>query len=307
MEEQYNSPFLARWLADELSEEELREFQQTDAYKQYIEIIEALDTAEFSDYDMNTNYAATLEKVKSEKAKQDKAIPNKKNYIRLVYAMAATLVIYFGYTFFLQETRFTTELAEAKTFELPDGSTVSLNSGSMLQFKTFNWKNKRKLNLEGEAFFKVKSGEPFSVHTKSAVVRVLGTAFKVNSRDNLYEVTCFDGDVEVVTKGQDTTVLTKGKALMVQDGKLRLFNTDRDQPDWLQNESSFNNVHILEVINELERQFDLKIEGKENLKSAYYSGRFKHNDVQSAVKVVFETMNIPYIFNNQKKLIIKEY
>jgi ferric-dicitrate binding protein FerR (iron transport regulator) len=84
---------------------------------------------------------------------------------------------------------------------LPDGSTVWLNAGSKLEYdKTFG-NTLREVHLSGEAYFDVvkNSGKPFIVNTKSAKVKVLGTAFNVRSypEDNKIETSLIHGSVEV--------------------------------------------------------------------------------------------------------------
>ena len=61
--------------------------------------------------------------------------------------------------------RFKTELGERKKVSLPDGSTVILNSGSIISYaSSFNQKD-RKIQLSGDAFFKVAKNpsKPFIV------------------------------------------------------------------------------------------------------------------------------------------------
>ena len=72
-------------------------------------------------------------------------------------------------------------------------------------------------------------------------------------------------------------------------------------------ESDFNEIHVLEVVEELERQFAIQIIGKENLKEAYFSGRFKHDNFSKAVETVFSTMDIPYALDKNGNLTIKKY
>lgn len=73
--------------------------------------------------------------------------------------------------------------------ELPDGSTVELNSGSTLAYprRFAAWPglsdDRRVVRLEGEAFFEVvRSDRPFVVETFNARVEVLGTRFNVRAR-----------------------------------------------------------------------------------------------------------------------------
>ncbi len=66
---------------------------------------------------------------------------------------------------------------------LPDGSTVFLNGHSRLTFPGRFSAKTRVVNLQGEAFFKIKKNKrrPFIVKTKSARIEVLGTSFNVNA------------------------------------------------------------------------------------------------------------------------------
>jgi len=75
-------------------------------------------------------------------------------------------------------------------FELPDGTTVYLNSGSKLIFPTHFNNNTRKVELVGEAFFEVtpNPAQPFIVKTSEINVKVLGTAFNLQAYPESKEV-----------------------------------------------------------------------------------------------------------------------
>ncbi|MDX1638501.1 MAG: FecR domain-containing protein [Balneolaceae bacterium] len=95
-----------------------------------------------------------------------------------------------------------TAKGERATMEFSDGSRVTLNSMSTLQFpKVFD--GERVVYLDGEAFFRVTHWEdlPFIVHSGEVSVRVLGTELNVNAyRDDprgTVEVVVSDGKVAV--------------------------------------------------------------------------------------------------------------
>ena len=76
-----------------------------------------------------------------------------------------------------------------RVVELPDQSRVTLNSGSEIRFarRFESWPliatNRRRVQLQGEAFFEVTKGEKaFVVESYNAHVRVLGTSFNVWAR-----------------------------------------------------------------------------------------------------------------------------
>ena len=104
---------------------------------------------------------------------------------------------------------------------LSDGTSVTLNQNSRLEYpKTFNGAT-REVVLYGEAFFDVHhdSSRPFMVHTANLVVRVLGTAFNIKSydMDEKIAVTVSRGKVQVQRKSNQKILgmLTAGEQLLV--------------------------------------------------------------------------------------------
>ena len=304
MEHQNDDTYLAKWLAGEMSENELQLFKKSSAYKDYKFLVDVVDKLETPDYNQQKNYTATLNKIAEQ---QKKPVVKVKTLIpNWAYAVAASVVLFLGYSFFFQETTYNAELAEQTKFELPDGSEVLLNAGSEITFNTFNWKKNRSLNLTGEAYFKVEKGSKFTVITKEGLVTVLGTQFTVNSRKGFYNVSCFEGKVKV-TSGLVNHVLTQGKAISIQYKIAIPYTFIEKTPSWTTQESSFNNVLISHVVTELERQYNITISGKENLQIAYFSGRFSHTNLQQALTTIFDTMEIPYTFDANSNVRIQKY
>ena len=307
MEQLYDGTFLAKWLDGTLSKEELRKFEANPDYKKYLDIAETSSLADFPEFNIDANFKATWEKIELEKTKT-LVSKHKFKISKWVYTVAASLLLFLGYTLFFKTTTYTTQLAEQIEFVLPDNSKVHLNADSKIEYKSLNWNKDRALTLDGEAYFDVEKGSSFSVNTSNGNVIVLGTRFTVNSRDNYYNVICYEGTVKVVVEGHEPILLTKGDAFSLQNGikQNNYINID-NSPNWLNNESSFNIVNILEVIKELERQYNIEIEGKEHLKSVYFTGRFIHNDLNVALRTVFETLDIPYVLKTDGNVIIKKH
>ncbi|WP_299551758.1 FecR family protein [Seonamhaeicola sp.] len=304
MEEQFDDTFLARWLANELSEKELESFKGSEAYKEYSEIIDSLDNAEFPSYDLNYNFEATLKKIEKSKNQNH---GTRRLILNWSYGIAAALVLCFGYFLFFDYSNFKTNATEQMAFILPDSSKVNLNAGSKISFKSFNWEKNRTLKLQGEAFFEVKKGASFTVNTKEGQVVVLGTKFTVNSRDSLYSVSCFEGKVEVLIENKTPIILNKGDAVTLQKDTLEASNFNKTSPVWLEDKSSFTKISIFEVVSELERQFGVSIQGKSNLRPAYFSGQFSHNSLEKALKTIFTAMDIPYEFKDKNSIYILPY
>ena len=307
MNKHYDDTFLARWLTDELTAEELQEFENSEDFEKYAQIVDTLNTAELPEFDVEANFQATLNKLS--KSAEQTSEPKKKRVIPLwSYAAAASVaVIFFAYNFFFTTTTYTTQLAEKTNFELPDGSQVDMNAGSTVSFKKSSWSENRALDLEGEAYFKVTKGSSFTVNTNQGNVTVLGTQFTVNARKNLYHVTCFEGKVLVVTKSNDSITLTQGMSFLQNKNDRKEYTIQATEPSWIHEESSFNDMSIDLVIDDLERQFDITISGKEFIKPALFTGRFSHKDAKLAIQTVFLAMEIPYTMDADGNVVISKY
>ena len=96
-------------------------------------------------------------------------------------------------------------LAARTRFELPDGSTGWLNSGSTLKFPVKFYGAQRKVELSGEGFFDVvkNSEKPFVVKTSDINIIALGTKFNVLAYpdDETFEITLESGKVVVEKTG----------------------------------------------------------------------------------------------------------
>ncbi len=104
-------------------------------------------------------------------------------------AVAAVLVLGVAVWWWSQPVEVAAVPGTTAVRTLPDGSTVELHGDTRLTYaRTFSSvplleAEQRVVQLRGEAFFEVESGErPFIVQTPSVRVEVMGTAFSVRSR-----------------------------------------------------------------------------------------------------------------------------
>jgi transmembrane sensor len=95
---------------------------------------------------------------------------------------------------------FETATGEQRTFELEDGSVVSLNTHSRIAVRLGAHAREVRL-LRGEALFHVAhdASRPFLVSTDDAVVQAVGTQFDVYRRDDGTVVAVLEGRVNVTT------------------------------------------------------------------------------------------------------------
>ncbi|SEW17945.1 FecR family protein [Chitinophaga sp. YR573] len=95
--------------------------------------------------------------------------------------------------------------------ELADGTEVHLNASSTLRFPFIFPGKTREVYLEGEAYFTVahNPAQPFIVHTGTASVIALGTAFNVNSYDNKVMTTSLVQGTVITDVGDSLDVTLK--------------------------------------------------------------------------------------------------
>ena len=302
--EKMQENYLAKWLNNELTDEELAEFKKSDEYASYQRIFEISGQLEAPDFHAEKAFMALRNKRTLEDTKVVQLHPFKK-FLRVA---AAAAVIIFGSYFYLNslDETFSTAYAENKEIILPDNSEVILNADSKLAFSERHWEKKRNVELNGEAFFKVAKGKRFTVVTDAGKVAVLGTQFNVEHRNDFFEVTCFEGLVSVTFNGKETK-LPAGTSFLVIEGQNRDTSAPETlQPSWLNDESSFKSVPLKYVLDEFERQHDVKVETREVDMDRLFTGTFSNTDVDLALRSISMPSQIKFKFEGSKVLFYGE-
>lgn len=296
MEENYK---LAKWLNDEMSEEELIEFQSESDYHLYQKIklySSELATSDFDEED-------TLSKILV--SDKPKTIPLYSNWL---VRIAAVLVIGFGLYFANQTFSAQVQIAEngkQTSFFLPDNSEVVLNSGSEIQYKKWNWDSNRNLNLTGEAYFKVAKGKKFEVTTSLGNVTVLGTQFNVKVRNTRFDVTCFEGRVKVKYQNQEA-IITKGKTISFENNeKIIAQNVAITKPHWTVHQMAFEKEKLTEVFAEIQREYNIQIEAKNIESEQLFSGKIPANNIDVALQIIATTYHLKITKINQTSYVLE--
>jgi transmembrane sensor len=189
---------------------------------------------------------------------------------------------------------------ETKEILLSDGSLVKLNNGSSIKYLEKFDSKIREVELTGEAFFSVtKNSTPFVVVTDNAKISVLGTKFDVCARGEKTQVVVKEGKVSLAQKENDTGVyLTKDQSSFVTK------NSNPDLPKeidadymlgWLNGKLVFDQTPLNEIVNELERCYDVTISVEGNgIAANTLTGSFKNRDVDSVLTMICLTMNLDF-------------
>jgi transmembrane sensor len=190
-------------------------------------------------------------------------------------AASVSLVLLTG-SWFARETVFyntiTTGARQLRSVNLPDGSTVALNSNSSLRVPRvgFGWLS-RNVVLTGDAVFDIRhlvNNQPFVVQAANGLaVEVLGTEFSVRSRAARAEVVLKRGKVNLhyTTANQPprNLLMKPGDRVTLDDkGALRLqarADTTRFA-HWRYRLFSFNDTSLREVASQIQTVFGVTVQ-----------------------------------------------
>lgn len=223
--------------------------------------------------------------------------PEVKRFSLWRYAAAAVALLFLtaGTFAFLFETEVQAVRGTHLAVTLPDGSKVSLNADSKLSYKPYWWFASRAVEMEGEAFFEVETGSRFTVRSLQNEVRVLGTSFNVFSRMEQYRVTCLSGKVEVRAK-EEKALLTPDRQANLRGGKLEVSEIAdaRQSIGWTQDKFSFIGVPLVDVMNEIERQYDIHISTTSELDYLYTGNFSKEKKPEEVLEIVGKPFGITF-------------
>lgn len=163
--------------------------------------------------------------------------------------------------------------------ELSDGTKVWLNSESEIAFPTQFTGDTRTVELQGEAYFEVRSdaAHPFVVKTDLLAVRVLGTSFNLMTyrNDPTVETTLITGSLQVIRDDVET-LLEPGMQARLD----KRSNTLTTRPvyaegyaAWARQMFVFFNEPISSICRKLARWYDVEIDASSaELDQMLYSG-----------------------------------
>lgn len=292
---------IKKWLDNDLNPQELEAFKSLKDYKSLVKLSRYSKEYKAPHFNKEKTFDSISKNITHKKQ-------TSKNWFKPFLRVAAILAICFSTYYYTTtlDTQFSSDLAQKTNTKLPDFSSVNLNANSKITYNKKNWNKNREVILDGEAFFKVKKGSTFNVITSSGMVTVLGTQFNVKQRKSYFEVTCFEGLVEVLFKGTKMK-LKSGESFLSLNGKTEIDNsTTTTKPDWLTNISTFKSIPLSQVLKEFERQYDVTIDTSSIDTSIICTGKFTHNDIDLAIKSIIDPIGLNYIKNNKNIILTFE-
>ena len=149
---------------------------------------------------------------------------------------------------------------------LPDGTSVSLNTHSVINYPEQFAGDMREISIFGEAFFEVKPDvlHPFIIHTSGLDIRVVGTSFNVEAFPGagFVKVAVSTGKVLVYPSGanpENGTLLQAGETATYSQASGKLLKgvvDDLNFLSWKTGILTFRETRLADVFEALEKKYD---------------------------------------------------
>ena len=187
------------------------------------------------------------------------------------------------------------------TVVLPDGTDVILNSASQLSYLSDFGTNERRVQLEGEGYFKVAhdTHRTFIVQVGELEVKVMGTVFNVCAYSNDQDVTVvlLEGKVGIHTPSTSTT-LSPGEKINYKKSTRKL-STEKVYPDdyvsWTKGNLYFQNESLENIMKALSRVYDVTIRiDSPRIAEERFTGTIPGGGIQNALDIIMLTSPFHY-------------
>lgn len=191
---------------------------------------------------------------------------------------------------------------------LSDGTKVSLNATSRLEFPSAFKGEKRLVYLSGEAFFEVQKDpeKPFIVITNKIATTVIGTSFNIEAfpEDAQISISLVEGKVKVEAfddedqyKKTAETFLTPGEQVIYKDGQaLKKERFDREVVTaWKDGILNFKKADFEEIIDKLEKWYGVEFKVlNQNRKDIRFSGTFQNETLKNVLDAISYSQKFTY-------------
>jgi transmembrane sensor len=333
--------FLLNYLKDKEPKQELSGFYQDiwngaeesnrdiDSGRIYDHVIEKIGISEGGRLSVNGNSKESI-------------IPG---YVGTLLRYAAVFILAFGLSWLVHlyfkpgtETPLMTDLIQTvevpygskSRIILPDGSVVTLNSGSNLKYLSSGFNSgSRSVYLTGEGFFSVSkdSAKPFYVSTPGLKVKVLGTIFNIKAYpdENIEEATLVSGMIEIyansdkaekgkpiVLKPNQSAVFAKSENNCHMKDSIAIFSSEtapvklrkvnlqsasktEQTISWKENKLIFDNESFSSLAIRIERWYNVKIlVNNPELNSARFTGKFDKETLEQVLNALVTVTPFKY-------------
>jgi len=186
--------------------------------------------------------------------------------------------------------------------KLPDGTSVTLNTGSTIEYPDSFKNHERDVNLRGEAYFEVThdKSRPFIISAGKVRIQVLGTSFYVNTNalNGKMEVVLTNGKVAIYYDDDLSrqVILAPGEKADIsvdQEGIIKTTNDDPNYISWKTHRLVFTNDHLGEIVKTLGKVYHAQIRiTNPAVSQCRLTATFDDQTLGSVLNVIGTTLNL---------------
>lgn len=185
---------------------------------------------------------------------------------------------------------------ESKVFQ--DGSEVTLNIDSKLEYPAEFSESERRVELTGEAYFEIAKNpdKPFIIDVGGAQVEVLGTSFNVYSSESSIEVLVDEGLVRM-SNGIEEIYLGRGAHGVLDLSTNTLTKNKEDQvwtdQYWKTKTLRFEDNTLSQVVEALNEVYDVDVHLQTpQIKDCTITVQFEDEDIDRVMDILSATLNL---------------
>jgi len=196
----------------------------------------------------------------------------------------------------------TTGTKETKEILLADSSVVILNANSTITYNSNIGSNQnRDVTLAGNAFFKISKKadhRPFTVHSNSISIAVLGTEFNVDARNKATAIVLITGKVKVSADNNKSTAvyMSPGEKVQLDTLHHELIKSTTNTllySAWTEGKWNFSSTSLLDITKLIYEYYGVEtIFHKERLKRLKISAVIPVTDLASFINILSKTLNL---------------
>ncbi len=246
-----------------------------------------------------------------------------RNNYQIIFKAAAAIAIIIGcyFVFRLQLPLWKAEKYIAvssgdsiKKLILSDSSIVWLNKNSKIFYSNKYNKNRRKIKLEGEAFFEVHHfiDIPFEITTQQASIKDIGTSFNVKS-DTLakkVKVAVVSGKVDfsdIVVPVNEAKLHINQVATLFANHSIKIRNVNTvNENAWLTGQLVFHNQLFSDIAEAIGATYNSKIVfADKKLAEIRITASFNHQSLAEIMNVLSQTTNLNFKITDKVILFYK--
>ncbi len=234
---------------------------------------------------------------------------NNRFYLVKIAAAIALLFIIGLVTFFSVSKKAIAKIALLKTYDntltdtLTDGTIITLNKNSAINYPIGFPGKTRPVSLAGEAFFLVAHNKkkPFIIMVKNIEVTVVGTSFNINSDINYTEIIVETGNVKV-TKASNTVFLSAGEKLQIPNNNsigIKGVTDDKLYNYYRTKQFVCNGTPLWRLVKVLNKAYGANIIiGRKDLNNYSLNTTFNNVPLDKILEIIHLTFNIGVVKQN---------